>query len=89
MYRVGTVWEPLVEVKNGKTAELGKPGTITFIVTKPNGKTETIKPSAVSTGVYEPQVKLTEPGEWWLTVETTGNLEGLESVSISVKPKIG
>jgi hypothetical protein len=89
-YHVGDIWEPKATVTNPQSAtpeEPVEPGSITFTFKSYKGVETPGTATKVSTGVYKSSIKLTEAGEWSVSVETTSPYEASQPETIPVKPR--
>lgn len=88
-WHVGDTWVANATVTKPGTETPEKPGGCTYVFLAPSGKETTVTPTETSTGKFEGQAELTEPGFWKLSVSTTAPWKAATSAEIRVLPKFG
>lgn len=83
-YHVGDVAVLQGTFTNTGTGSLVDPTSITMAVRAPDGTKTTPSPSKISTGVYQYNLPLTEPGVWRWRMVSTGTGQAANQSDLNV-----
>lgn len=78
---VGDIWKPRFTITDPITGLPATPTTVNIDFQDGKGKVETRAGIKVGEGVYSASEPLTSEGTWHATIRTTGEYQGVETIS--------